>query len=247
MAVYRNRKIVYNTGMCTFTVKPCGDAALMIQFEQKIDPAVLQDVSQMAEKIRNAHLKGIIDLIPSYAALLVIFDPAVFSYAILKQKIEVLASQPDSRTASAVRHVDIPVLYGEPFAEDLAFVAEHAGLSREDVIRIHTANEYPVYMMGFLPGFPYLGNLDERIHTPRRSEPRTAIPAGAVGIGGAQTGIYPMESPGGWHIIGLTPVKLYDPGSGTPVLLQSGDIIRFRAVGKEEFDEIRRNGGRLCI
>ena len=102
-------------------------------------------------------------------------------------------------------------------------------------------------MMGFLPGFPYLGNLDERLHTPRRKEPRTGIPAGSVGIGGAQTGVYPLTSPGGWHILGLTPVKLYDPGADDPVLLHSGDMIRFRSISEEEFREIEEAGGKLCI
>ena len=233
--------------MQKYVIKPCGDTALMIQFEQKIDPAVLREVRQMTEKIQNAHLKGIIDLIPSYAALLVKFDPVVFSYEMLKQKIEVLAEKADRKTASAVRYIDIPVLYGKPFPEDLDHVAKHAGCSIEEVIRIHTGNEYPVYMMGFLPGFPYLGNLDDRLHTPRRKEPRTSIPAGSVGIGGAQTGIYPLTSPGGWHILGLTPVKLYDPDAEDPVLLRSGDVIRFRAVSEEEFREIEEAGGKLCI
>ncbi|MBQ3459065.1 MAG: 5-oxoprolinase subunit PxpB [Solobacterium sp.] len=228
-------------------IKPCGDTALMIQFEQKIDPAILREVRQMTEKIQKAHLKGIIDLIPSYAALLVKFDPAVFSYEMLKQKIEVLAGKEDRKTAFAVRYIDIPVLYGKPFPEDLDHVAKHAGCSIDEVIRIHTSNEYPVYMMGFLPGFPYLGNLDVRLHTPRRKEPRISIPAGSVGIGGAQTGIYPLTSPGGWHILGLTPVKLYDPDAEDPVLLRSGDVIRFRSVSEEEFREIEEAGGKLCI
>ena len=228
-------------------IKPCGDTALMIQFEQKIDPAILREVRQMTEKIQKAHLKGIIDLIPSYAALLVKFDPAVFSYEMLKQKIEVLAGKEDRKTAFAVRYIDIPVLYGKPFPEDLDHVAKHAGCSIDEVIRIHTSNEYPGYMMGFLPGFPYLGNLDVRLHTPRRKEPRISIPAGSVGIGGAQTGIYPLTSPGGWHILGLTPVKLYDPDAEDPVLLRSGDVIRFRSVSEEEFREIEEAGGKLCI
>ena len=233
--------------MRKYVIKPCGDTALMIQFEQKIDPAILREVRQMTEKIQKAHLKGIIDLIPSYAALLVKFDPAVFSYEMLKQKIEVLAGKEDRKTAFAVRYIDIPVLYGKPFPEDLDHVAKHAGCSIDEVIRIHTSNEYPVYMMGFLPGFPYLGNLDVRLHTPRRKEPRISIPAGSVGIGGAQTGIYPLTSPGGWHILGLTPVKLYDPDAEDPVLLRSGDVIRFRSVSEEEFREIEEAGGKLCI
>ena len=179
--------------------------------------------------------------------MLVCYDPAVISYEALKEKIEGLDSNEEESTAGTQRRIVIPVLYGKPFPEDLAHVAEHAGISEEEVIRIHTERGYPVYMIGFLPGFPYLGNLDERIHTPRRQAPRTEIPAGAVGIGGAQTGVYPVTSPGGWHILGLTPVKLYDPDAENPVLLQSGDLIRFRSIDEEEFRRIQQSGGKLCL
>ena len=230
-----------------YMIAPCGDAALMIRFEQRIGPDILKAVSELDSRINDAQIPGILDRIPAYASLMVCYDPAVISYKSLKERIEALHDVQKEEESSAQRRIEIPVLYGRPFPEDLAHVAEHAGLSEEEVIRIHTANEYPVYMIGFLPGFPYLGNLDERIHTPRRKAPRTEIPAGAVGIGGAQTGVYPVVSPGGWHILGLTPVKLYDPDAEAPVLLRSGDLIRFRPISEEEFKQIQDTGGRLCL
>ena len=230
-----------------YTIGPCGDTALMIRFEQRIGPDILRSAAEINNRIAKAHIPGILDRIPAYASVLVSYDPAVISYQALKERIEGLGEGKEENTTDAQRRIVIPVLYGEPFPEDLAHIAEHAGISEEEVIQIHTVNEYPVYMIGFLPGFPYLGNLDERIHTPRRQAPRTEIPAGAVGIGGAQTGVYPITSPGGWHILGITPVKLYDPDAESPVLLQSGDLIRFRSIDEEEFRRIQQSGGKLCL
>lgn len=136
--------------------------------------------------------------------------------------------------------MEIPVCYEEEFGPDLKFVAEHAGLSEEDVIAIHTAKEYLVYMIGFQPGFPYLGGLDERIFTPRLREPRVKIRAGSVGIGGEQTGLYPLASPGGWQIIGTTPVKAYNPKKNPSIPYEAGDYIRFYPITKKEFLEIER-------
>ena len=221
-----------------YQIKPYGDAALIIQFEQKIDPSVLKEVTAVTRSIRNAGITGIRDCIPAYASLTVNYDPLIVSFGDLKQKIMSLGTE-DVSAEQEQRRIEIPVLYGTPFPEDLAHVAEHAGMSAEEVIALHTSVEYPVYMIGFLPGFPYLGNLDPRLHTPRRKEPRTEIPAGAVGIGGAQTGVYPVTSPGGWHILGVTPLILYDSDAEDPVLLKSGDLVRFRAVDREEYDRIR--------
>ena len=134
---------------------------------------------------------------------------------------------------------EIPVCYGGEFGPDLATIAEHAGLSEQEVIDIHTSTDYLIYMLGFLPGFTYLGGLDERIHTPRLANPRIRIPAGSVGIGGSQTGIYPMDSPGGWQLMGLTPVKTYDPDREVPILVEAGDYIRFVPVDRAEYDRIK--------
>ena len=134
---------------------------------------------------------------------------------------------------------EIPVVYGGTYGPDLSAIAEHAGISEEEVIRIHSSKDYLIYMLGFLPGFTYLGGLDEKIHTPRLASPRVRIPAGSVGIGGSQTGIYPMDSPGGWQLMGMTPVKTYDPERETPILVESGDYIRFVPVTEEEYLEIK--------
>lgn len=228
-------------------IKPCGGNSLLIMFEQKIDPSVLQQVTVMKNRISGSHISGIMDMIPAYASLMIIYDPEIISFHKLKNRILSMDIPENEGLKETPRRIEIPVLYGKPFPEDLAFVAICAAMTPEEVIEIHTANEYPVYMIGFLPGFPYLGNLDERIHTPRRKEPRTHIPAGSVGIGGAQTGVYPVASPGGWHIIGKTPLKLYDPSLEYPVLLKSGDIITFRSITRKEFDDIERRGGRICL
>ncbi|MBR4163912.1 MAG: 5-oxoprolinase subunit PxpB [Solobacterium sp.] len=232
--------------MKEYEILPCGDTAVLIRFEQKIDPAILRQVTMMANAIKEAEIKGILDLIPAYASILVCIDPLKTDMRSIIAEIEKLKPEKQSEKEEQ-RMIRIPVLYGRPFAEDLEHVAKHAGISIEEVIRIHTANTYPVYMIGFLPGFPYLGNLDERIHTPRRTEPRTDIPAGAVGIGGSQTGVYPISSPGGWHIIGQTPVKLYDSDQKQPVLLQSGDLIQFYAINEDEYEKIEKAGGKLCL
>jgi KipI family sensor histidine kinase inhibitor len=134
---------------------------------------------------------------------------------------------------------EIPVCYGGEYGPDLERIAAHAGLSTSEVIRIHSGRDYLIYMMGFLPGFCYLGGLDERIHTPRLSSPRLRIPAGSVGIGGSQTGIYPMDSPGGWQLMGMTPVKTYDPARETPILVEAGDYIRFVPVSEAEYFDIK--------
>lgn len=232
--------------MSEYTVKPYGDSALIVSFEQRISPEILSRVTALVSAVRAASFPGVVDIIPAYCTVTVLFDPWVTSYAKMREKIASLDISAGGPDAEEKRYIDIPVLYGSPFPEDLSHVAANAGLTPEEVVAIHTANEYPVYMIGFLPGFPYLGNLDPRIHTPRRTSPREIIPAGSVGIGGAQTGIYPVDSPGGWHIIGKTPLKLYDPSSEDPLLLRCGDVIRFRSVTEDEFIKIEANGGRLC-
>lgn len=151
----------------------------------------------------------------------------------------------NSRAVPSRKKVIIPVCYGGEYGPDLEFVSQYTGLSEEEVVKIHTACTYRVYMLGFLPGFPYLGGMDERIAAPRLETPRTRIPAGSVGIAGSQTGFYPMESPGGWRIIGRTPIKAFDPFSDNPFLLAPGDLVQFRAIGQEEYQKIEESGGRL--
>ena len=142
------------------------------------------------------------------------------------------------------RVLEIPCCYGGAYGEDLAGLAELTGLSEQEIVAIHSGREYRVYMLGFLPGFVYLGGMDERIAAPRLSSPRVSIPAGSVGIGGSQTGVYPMASPGGWRLIGMTPVAFYDPGREKPVLCEAGDYIRFVPIPPEEYERQKREGAR---
>ena len=152
--------------------------------------------------------------------------------------------------ASESRIFEIPVCYGGEYGPDLQNIADLAGLTPEEVIKIHSSEDYLIYMLGFLPGFSYLGGLDERIHTPRLANPRIRIPAGSVGIGGSQTGIYPLDSPGGWQLLGMTPVKTYDPGREVPILFEAGDYIRFVPVTEEEYLKIKKQvdeGAYQCV
>ena len=157
----------------------------------------------------------------------------------------------DARAGETRKRIfEIPVCYGGEYGPDIQNIAEHAGLSQEEVIQIHSSRDYLIYMLGFLPGFTYLGGLDERLHTPRLANPRIRIPAGSVGIGGSQTGIYPLDSPGGWQLMGMTPVKTYDPSRETPILVEAGDYIRFVPVEEEEYLQIKEavsRGEYQCI
>ena len=168
-------------------------------------------------------LEGVAEVVPSYTSVLVRFDPLATTHEDISERLRGLDM--DGEAQARPRVVEIPVRYGGEWGPDLAFVADHAGMTEAEVIALHSQRPYRIYMIGFLPGFPYLGGLDARLHTPRLDSPRTRIPAGSVGIGGQQTGVYPVESPGGWRIIGRTPMKLFDPDR--PPLYGAGDMIRF--------------------
>lgn len=220
-------------------IKPAGDRALTVEFANVIREEVNRKVCMLNRRICGAGLPGITETVPSYRALLVLYDPSVITFAELKQRMEYFSEQTDSGTGEEGKTFRIPVCYGGTYGEDLKDVAGHAGLSEEEVIRIHSGATYRIYMLGFLPGFPYLGGMDARLATPRLRTPRTRIPAGSVGIGGSQTGIYPLASPGGWRLIGRTPLKLYDPGRTPDILYRAGDFLEFYPVTAEEFREIQ--------
>ncbi|MDY6308485.1 MAG: 5-oxoprolinase subunit PxpB [Oribacterium sp.] len=226
--------------MQNIKVVPEGDSGLLIQFEQVISPAINQHIAAIVKLIRAQQISGIIDMIPTYCSLLINYNPQAISYKELHHRIESIVKM-DTKTESITKKVyEIPTCYGGKYGPDLKNIAEHAGLSEEEVIRIHSSSDYLIYMLGFLPGFTYLGGLDERIHTPRLANPRVLIPAGSVGIGGSQTGIYPVDSPGGWQLMGMTPVKTYDPNRAEPILVQAGDYIRFVPVSEEEYLAIEK-------
>lgn len=216
-----------------------GDSSILIQFGNTIDPAINRKITATVQLMREQHINGVTDVIPAFCSLLINYDPRVISYEQIKRRMEGLLKIDVAAGDTRKRVFEIPVCYGGEFGPDIQNIADHAGLSVEEVIQIHTSRDYLIYMLGFLPGFTYLGGLDERIHTPRLANPRIRIPAGSVGIGGSQTGIYPMDSPGGWQLMGQTPVKTYDPERKVPTLVEAGDYIRFVPIDLEEYHRIK--------
>lgn len=220
-----------------------GDSSLTIDFGNIIDEAVNQEVMNRFQQLNDHLFAGIVELVPAYSSLTVHYDtaglhkkipPETKVYDWIKEQLEELLKTPLPQTGYAGRNMTIPVCYEEPFSPDLSNLALLKNISIEEVIRIHTSKTYRVYMLGFIPGFSYLGEVDERIMMPRKQQPQ-AVQAGSVGIAGKQTGIYPLASPGGWQIIGRTPLKLFDADNEEPVLLKAGDIVQFISISKNEF------------
>ena len=206
---------------------PAGDLALVAELGDAISPEINRKVRSLTDALEQGSIPGVFDFLPTYRSVLVYYDPILTTTAEVENGIERLLQTAEA-TDTGERHVvHIPTLYGGDMGPDIAFVAEHSGIDEQQVISIHSGADYLVYMMGFSPGFAYLGGLDERLATPRLQSPRTEIPAGAVGIAETQTGVYPVASPGGWQLIGRTPVRLFDPARERPVLLSAGDYVRF--------------------
>ncbi len=225
------------------TISPVGDRAISIDFGQVIDPTINRHIRQTIERIKELQLDGIIELVPTYCALLVEYDAMLYSYSEICNIIEpTLEEGMTNTTNELVTVVEVPTVYGGEFGPDLSFVASHNHLSEDEVISIHSGTDYLVYMLGFIPGFTYLGGMDPRIATPRLSSPRTLIPAGSVGIAGEQTGTYPSDSPGGWQIIGRTPVTMYDMSKAQAALLKAGDYVRYVPIDETEFHRIKALG-----
>ena len=186
-----------------------GDSSILLVFKQEISPDINGKITGFVHLLKEQQIEGVIDMIPAFASLLINYDPRMIRYEELKERLENLLKLEVEEQQKLKKVFEIPVCYGGEYGPDLDAIAEHAGLTTKEVIDIHTSKDYLIYMLGFLPGFSYLGGLDERIHTPRLANPRIRIPAGSVGIGGSQTGIYPLDSPGGWQLLGLTPCLLY--------------------------------------
>ena len=216
-----------------------GDTALTAEFGNEISESINAQIRAFNIALEHAKIPGIVETVPTYRSLMVHYDPGIISYGSLVKKLKSLLTQLDKIEIPPSSVLEIPVLYGgEEMGPDLAFVAENAGKTEQEVIDIHTSTEYLIYMLGFTPGFTYLGGMSEAIATPRLKTPRVKIPAGSVGIAGAQTGVYPIDSPGGWQLIGRTPVRMYDPDRETPILPQAGQYIRFYAIDQAEYDRI---------
>ena len=221
--------------MAQFYITIAGDSALNVEFKQEISPEISGLVHSCARMLEEHPIEGVIECIPTICSLMVCYNPQIISYEALCACLQTRLKDITGTAQETRRIVEIPVCYGGEFGPDIDFVAEHAQLSVPDVIRIHAGVDYLIDMLGFMPGFAYLGGLDKRLHTPRLQSPRTCIEAGSVGIGGAQTGIYPLPSPGGWRLIGKSPVCLYDPFRDHPILYAAGDYLRFIPISEEDF------------
>lgn len=219
---------------------PAGDRALAAEFGNTIDPEINNRVHALAGRILQEQVSGILELVPTFRSLLIHYDPDVIDYQALCEKIRLLEATAVRAGETDRRVLHIPCCYGSHFGPDLSDMEKITGLCRDEIISLHSSVNYKVYMLGFLPGFVYLGGLDKRIEAPRLSTPRVKIPKGSVGIGGSQTGVYPLDSPGGWRLIGSTPLDFYDPDREEPVLCRAGDYIRFEPVSSSEYYDIRQ-------
>lgn len=226
-----------------YKIFPLGDSALTIDFGNKVDEQINTEVITRHHQLKEDTIPGIIELIPAYSSLTIYYDlialrkiiPATQSaFEWLKEQIQKKLEQPVEIKEKEEKLIRIPVCYENEFATDLQWLCEQKNLSRDELINIHTSTTYKIYMLGFLPGFAYMGEVEERIATPRKDQPVNMI-AGSVGIAGKQTGIYPLESPGGWQIIGRTPLKIFDAAKNPPVLFRAGDKVQFYAISKKEF------------
>ncbi len=218
---------------------PVGDKSLVMEFGNEISPEINKRIRLTMKGISEKNIRGIEELIPTYRSILIIYNPLLIKHKDLVSALETLERSSSDEGNLLKRIVEIPTIYGNEYGSDIEFVAEHNNLTVEDVVNIHTSVDYLIYMLGFTPGFTYLGGLDSRIATPRLEVPRTKIPAGSTGIAGSQTGIYPIESPGGWQLIGRTPLELYNPYKNPPVLLKAGDYVRFVRIDRGDYDRIK--------
>ncbi len=210
-------------------IVPAGDSALLVQFGNEIDLTTNQRVHALAALLNISPLAGVIETVPAYGTLLVHYDPLLLSFVQIRNYLREKLTQIHDNLPRKRKQIEVPVSYGGEHGIDLETVARHCQLQIEDVIRIHSERTYTVFMMGFTPGFPYMGKLDDAIRTPRLETPRTRVPAGTVAIAGSQTGIYPIDSPGGWQLIGWTPLQLFNPESESPFLFSPGDEVKFIA------------------
>ncbi|NJB82764.1 5-oxoprolinase subunit PxpB [Wenyingzhuangia aestuarii] len=216
-----------------------GEKALLLRFKNEISLEVHHQVKSCYHYLKNNHIKGVVSLIPAYNSLTVLFDPDKIEGKTLKVFLENTPFQVSDEVVQAQKTVEIPVCYEEAFALDLQEVSEKLNVSIQEIIDIHTAQPYLVYMLGFAPGFMYLGGLDQRLHMPRKATPRLRIPAGAVGLADQQTGVYPLETPGGWQIIGQTPLELFSKEQ--PALVAMGDLVQFVPITEKEFYKIKKS------
>ncbi len=220
------------------TLSPLGDSALVLSLGEQVDDAVVTKVRAVADALRGAPLDGIVDVVPAFATVTVFYEvTGIDAYDRFERRVSEIAAAAveGAPRLSAAKSVEIPVCYGGEHGPDLDELAARCGMSVEAAIAQHAAADYRVQAIGFIPGFAYLGGLPRKLHTPRRATPRPSVPAGSVGIGGAQTGVYPVATPGGWNIIGRTPLVMFDASQTEPARLRAGDCVIFRPISPEEF------------
>ncbi|OUS77173.1 kinase inhibitor [Paenibacillus sp. MY03] len=238
-----------------------GDSAIMVSLGNQVDEGTHQRVMMLSHYLEQHSFDGMIEYIPAYTSVTIVYEPLqvymgmlqraeadpeagseleLSPYEIVSKWLESVLQQVQHTAAAEPALVEIPVCYGGEFGPDLEFVAAQNGMSTTEVIQIHCSRDYLVYMLGFAPGFPYLGGMDKRISAPRKQTPRLVIPSGTVGIAGEQTGIYPISTPGGWQLIGRTPISLFLPDKNPPTLLKAGNRIRFYPISPIEYDQWSR-------
>jgi len=221
-----------------------GDRGLLVEYGDGIDPELNRKVRAIALATEQASPEGLLEVIPTYRSIILIYDPGVTSPHHLEAVLLSLEERLTEIDIPLPKTVQIPVCYGGELGPDIGFVARHNNLTAANVIRIHSAPHYQIYMVGFTPGFPYLGGLPEALHTPRLETPRTLVPAGSVGIANAQTGVYSIDSPGGWRLIGRTPLRLFDPKRANPFLFKAGDLLKFEPISMDEYHDIDKAGAK---
>jgi inhibitor of KinA len=221
--------------------RPVGDRGLLAEYGDGIDTGINRKVRAVTLALDQERRPGIVEVIPAYRSLMVVYDPIRISVGELERLLLSLERSLEEIDIPPPRTVEIPVCYGGTFGPDIEFVADHGGLSVDETIRMHSGTTYQVYMVGFTPGFPFLGGLPRQLHAPRLDTPRTWVPAGSVGIANDQTGIYTVPGPAGWRLIGQTPLKLFDPSKEEPFLYSAGDLIKFVPISEDEY---RSFGGR---
>lgn len=218
-------------------IYPFGDAALVIEFGKETSPEIRQRIRAVVAQLQTSPFTGFVEAIPAFTSITVLYDLQQTTYLEAEMHVSKLLNMSSATKPCAGRTVEIPVCYAEAFAPDLKALAAYLNLSVQDVIDLHTQPLYEVAMIGFVPAFPYLVGLPEQLYAPRHASPRLAVPAGSVGVAGRQTGIYPLETPGGWQLIGRTPIKLFRPDAEPPTVLQSGDMVKFYPISEREFFE----------
>lgn len=221
------------------TIKMTGDTSVAVVFGDEISYELNKKIRNFDEALAESKIAGIYETVPTYCTLMIHYAPEAIRFEELCKKLEALLSVSHETRESKAVVMEIPVLYGGEYGPDLEYVAQYHGLTTDEVISLHSGNEYLIYMLGFTPGFAYMGGMEESIATPRLEMPRVVIPAGSVGIAGKQTGIYPIDSPGGWQLIGRTPVKMYDAHRKIPILLDAGMYVKFLPIEEAEFLRIR--------